>query len=246
MKIKVLSWNIWKGKYLDNVIRFLKENDADIIGLQEVTEEDTTEGRRNLAKIIAKSLDYNYAYFKAFTTDRHEKVYDYGNAILTKHQIENPNYYFLSDLSDYKKDAETEPRIAGIAEININDKRVKIVNVHLAYSHELRSSKMRIKQIENLTKLINSNKTILMGDFNASNFSGEMNMVNEIVKNADQNSDKPTWSVFPTNYKGFEVKGLDYRIDHIFVSKDVKVMDFKVEESTASDHLPISATIEIE
>jgi len=56
MKIKVLSWNIWCGTYLEEVIKFLKKADADIIALQEVSIDE----RGNLSEIIAKRLGYKH------------------------------------------------------------------------------------------------------------------------------------------------------------------------------------------
>jgi exonuclease III len=61
MKLKILSWNIWCGTYLDEVIKFLKIADSDIIALQEVAEDN----RGNISEIIAKELGYKYVY----TTD---------------------------------------------------------------------------------------------------------------------------------------------------------------------------------
>ena len=37
MKIKALQVNIWKGKFLDGLVEFLKREDPDIIFMQEVT-----------------------------------------------------------------------------------------------------------------------------------------------------------------------------------------------------------------
>ena len=58
MKVKILSWNIWCGTYLDEVTEFLKNANADIIALQEVVEDE----RGNLVEIIAKELGYKYVH----------------------------------------------------------------------------------------------------------------------------------------------------------------------------------------
>src|SRR3989344_3149830 len=94
MKLKLLSWNIWCGTYLDEVIKFLKTTNADIIALQEVAEDE----RGNISKIIADKLGYKYVY----TTDidmplkylpnykkDDEGTKKMGNAILSKYEILN-------------------------------------------------------------------------------------------------------------------------------------------------------------
>ncbi len=246
MQIKVITWNIWRGKYLDGVIDFLKSSNADIIGLQEIIEDESLTSRENLAQIIAKSLGYNYVYCKAFTTDRHMPIYDIGNAILSKYEIQNTMCIELSGLSDYKSDSTTEPRNAIKAEITINNRTLTILNTHLAYSHELKPFELRTKQVEKLIPPIKSQNTILMGDFNSMLENEEMKRIQEVIPNADTSTEKQaTWSVYPTDYKGFIVKGLEYRIDNIFVSNDIRVVNFAIESSRASDHLPISVLVEI-
>lgn len=38
---------------------------------------------------------------------------------------------------------------------------------------------------------------------------------------------------------------LRHRLDYIFVSHDIKVLDFSVGKSKGSDHLPVIATVKI-
>lgn len=252
MQIKVLSWNIWKGKDLSGVIEFLQNSNADIISLQEVLEKDSENpdligknGRMNMAKLIAGELKYDCIYCKVFTTDRHKEIYDIGNAILSKHKIEKSACFELSGLKDYKKSSETEPRGMTWADITIGNRTLKTLNTHLAYSHELKPFNLRQNQINKLLEQIDTKNTILFGDFNTTPHNGELDEILKVLQNTDPDPVKPTWSVYPTNYKGFIINGLEYRIDNIFVSRDIKVKKFKIENSHSSDHLPISAILEI-
>ncbi len=54
MKLKVLSWNIWCGTHLDQVIDFLEKSEADIVALQE----GCIDQRGNIVKIISEKLGY--------------------------------------------------------------------------------------------------------------------------------------------------------------------------------------------
>ena len=242
MILKVLSWNIWHGKYLDKIIEFIKKNDPDIIALQEVNESDVLE---NIAKQIAGKLNYKYVFCSAIETDRHETKYRMGNAILSKFEIAKSNCHFLSSNEMYKGNAETEPRVALEATVKIDGQTLRVISVHLAYSPGFRSSEMRNLQVQNLIKLLPGEKTILMGDFNSHPDGEAVIEVSKLMKNTDKNLDKPTWTMYSFDFEGFAETKLAHRIDYIFTSPDVKVQSFKVEDSDGSDHLPISAALEI-
>lgn len=239
MQLKVLSWNIWHGKFLDEIISFLKLAQADIIGLQEVLET----GNSNTADIIAKALGYHSVYFQAIKKTRLGK--SQGNATLSKYPLEKTKVHFLSNPAFYTKTAETEPRIAVEAKIKIDKTEITVFTTHLAYSLKFRDSKFRDMQVDNLDKLLPSSKAILMGDFNSYPDSKYIQRISKIMTNTDKDLTKPTWPLYPHDYEGWQEKEVRHRLDYIFVSKDIKVKSFQVEDSRASDHYPISAVLEV-
>ncbi|MBI2039661.1 endonuclease/exonuclease/phosphatase family protein [Candidatus Microgenomates bacterium] len=239
MQIKVVSWNIWQGHHLKMIISFLKQNNADVIGLQEAIEKDGT----NTAAVIAKELGYQCSYHRA--VDQTRLGYPQGNAILSRYPIAKSIFHKLSGLSLYKNTAETEPRIAVEAKINTGNNMLTVFTVHLAYSHQFKESKMRNLQVDNLIKLLPSARAILMGDFNSHPDSLIVTKLNQVMVNADQNLTVPTWTVYPFNVEGFAETKLRHRLDYIFVSKDIRVRSFRVKDSEGSDHLPVSAIVEI-
>ncbi len=80
-KIRIMTWNIGGAVGVDDIfdvdriIDEIKENDPDIIGLQEVTDEVEI-------KEIADELNMHYFYAEAGNTDE-------GNALLSKYPIIN-------------------------------------------------------------------------------------------------------------------------------------------------------------
>src|SRR3989338_1956876 len=107
MQLKVLSWNIWGGQYLPQVVDFLKESNADIIGLQEVSQDPG--GANNVAEVIGKQLGYRWVYgaikrLKASEIGwKSEKTMEWGNAILARHEIiENKNHQILKNFPQKK------------------------------------------------------------------------------------------------------------------------------------------------
>lgn len=239
MRIKILTWNIWQGKHLQQVIDFLKQTDADIIALQEVVEKEGT----NTAEVIASTLSYHYIYYRA----KDAAVYkpNQGNAILSKFPIAQSNRHVLSDPGLIIYTPETEPRIAVEAHILVNKRELSVLTTHLAYSRELKQSATRNRQAQTLYKFIHSKNTILMGDFNMTPGDSFLKKLERKLQNADPGTEKPTWTVYPFALNGFTVDSLQYRLDYLFVSRDIQVEATTISSSSASDHLPVSAIITI-
>ena len=229
MKIKILSWNIWIHGDFVKISSFLKETNADIIGLQEVKDDDS---KRDVIGYL-RSLGYEYV----FAPVKHiwkEKIYNDGPAIFSKYPIKNNKKYILS---------EEDRRGAARADIQINGKQLHVFNTHLIHTHQ-QQSKIQDEQAENLVKLVPQEKSILMGDFNALPDSNAVKIVGKDFINTDPNL-LPTWSIYPEGCIDCNPKGVNYKLDYIFTSKDLKTKDYKVEESKASDHLPISVLVEL-
>ena len=229
MKIKILSWNIWIDGYFDQVAGFLKSSDADIIGLQEV---QTDVSGRDITSFLTE-LGYEYV-FAPVQKSWGGKVYNDGPAIFSKYPIKEKHTYLLS---------EANSRAAARADIDVNGKILHIFNTHLIHTHQ-QPSDIQLNQGENLIKLLPLEHTIVMGDFNAAPDSQVIKNIQNALMDSDPKS-LPTWSLYLEGCKICKVQDISIRLDYIFTTKDLKTKEFKVENSKASDHLPISVTIEI-
>lgn len=240
MQIKILSWNIWCGIHLEEVTEFLKTADADIIALQEVTEDE----RGNISEIIAKKLGYEYAHavgmniplkFLPGQKSDDERIIKFGNAILSKYKITNSKVIELT---------KEDKRLIIKADIEVGDKTLHIFSIHLKHTHQ-KPSKLQDLQAENLIKLASKEKTIIMGDFNALSESNVIKKMSQTLHDVEIDSTTPTWSVYKEGCTVCLVGNVKHKLDYIFTSKDIRTNSFKVHESKGSDHLPISAIIEI-
>lgn len=225
MLLKTLSWNIWCGKYQDDVISLLKKLNPDIIGLQEVLE--------NEIEKISKRLGFEFAYTTNFVKKEENKTLNVGNAVLSKFRILDNKSYTLS---------KNLKRCALETKIKVNNKIIHALSIHPIH-HHLKPSNARLSQINNLIKILPKDPTVLMGDFNSLPQSKEITKISKILKNTD-NKFLPTWAAYK---EGCHVcrPELKYKLDYIFVSKDIKVKSFEVIDSQASDHLPVMSTIEL-
>lgn len=229
MHIKILSWNIWVDGYFDKITDFLKNSEADIIGLQEVNKDDPSKGTiRYMA-----SLGYVYVFAPTKKNWR-EKFPSDGPAVFTTHEIVFSKKYILSEDGMYT---------AVQADIKIGDKILHVFSTHLTHTHQ-KDSITQLQQVEELLKHIPSRKSVLMGDFNATPESITIQKVKSQLVDTDSKN-QPTWSVYPQGCTTCNPQEIDIRLDYLFTTKDLKTHSYKVEDSKGSDHLPISIIVEL-
>lgn len=228
MNLKILSWNIWVEGHFNQIKDFLKKVDADVIGLQEVIENDP---ERNVVGYL-KSLGYVYVFAPR---QIHRRIgVQFGPAIFSKYRIESSKIHSLS---------KEDERVAIQANIKINNQTLHAFSTHLYHPHQ-KESKLQAEQGSNLIKLLPDENTVVMGDFNATPESITIKNMRKALIDSDLTS-KPTWSVYPEGCQICKPRGVMYKLDYIFISRDIKVKSFDVGDSKGSDHLPILATIEI-
>lgn len=231
MSLKILSWNIWQGKYLPQVIDFLKRADANIIGLQEITQ--NTNGTKNIADQIVNELGYEWTYATTSQMQKNGKTMDWGNAILSKNKITGRKTHVLS---------KNHKRTALEVTIQVGNTMLNVFNTHLLHTHQ-QPSQTQETQMDNLINALPKEKVILMGDLNATPQSNAIKKIKNVFKNADPKLKTPSWSLYKKGCVVCKPEGLIYRLDYILTSNDIKSSSFKVARTKGSDHLPVSAII---
>ena len=228
---------------MEEITAFLKTADADIIAMQEVIEDETG----NTALTIARALGYECVYALGMKMSskwagpprEKEEIINFGNAILSKYKIVESK---IHELSHEKR------RVAVQADIQIGNNILHAFSVHLQHNHleqaDQQISGIQNKQADNLFRLLPREKVIVMGDFNALSESYPVKKIKDVLRDAD-NGNGLTWSVYPEGCSICLVQKIQYKLDYIFTSKDLKTSSFEVGDSRGSDHLPISAIIEI-
>ena len=124
----------------------------------------------------------------------------------------------------------------------INNKIYTIGTTHLSYTDRFIETEEKDKEVNKLTSIIkNKDNYIFTGDLNTTQNSKYIKMIEEYYTN---NITSNTWTTKPFSYNGFEVNNLDYKLDYIFTSKDIKVFKTEVINTNYSDHLPILSEFE--
>lgn len=223
MILKILSWNVWVDGDFDKTSAFLKKTNADIIGLQEVRDNDE---KRDYITFLSK-----LGYGCAFT-----RVNFAGPAVFSKYPIVNSYSYSLST---------ADRRVATRADIKIGKTTLHTFSAHILHTHQ-RPSVIQDEQVDSLIKLFPESRVILMGDFNARPASNVIKKINKVLRNVDSENKQMSWSVHPDGCRVCNPKGaLNERLDYIFVSKDMETEAFLIGKNSGSDHLPLLATIKL-
>ena len=233
MKVKLLQWNIWFKEDIDNVVNELKRINADIVCLQEVCIKEND--RSNIEKIKAI---YPYVYYRI--ADTFEDGLSQGNAILSKFEIVNEQGLFVQDASENENDYSKEGRIYIEVDININCNILKIGTTHLSYTDRFIETKLKDKEINKLINIIkDKNKNyIFAGDLNTTKTSKYIDYIKKYLIHYDTSN---TWTTKEFSYNGFEETKLNWKLDYIFSTPDIKIENIKLYKTDISDHLPIIA-----
>ncbi len=171
-RVRVLTWNIWWRfgpweRRQPAIAATLKAIDADIVALQEVWSDETT----NFAAELAAEL----GYYHAFASGMEMKGFGFGNAVLSRWPIE------ASETIPLPGQRETgEGRIALYANVNGPHGVLPVFTTHLNWRFE--HSPIRQLQVADLTRFVDrmgpwTFPPIVCGDFNAEPNSEEMRVL---------------------------------------------------------------------
>ena len=220
-EIKIVSYNIHSGLNKDmyptlfDIIDFLRVLKADIICLQEVNESAKAGFQVSSFKEELKM----YSHFGANVVDL---GFNYGLVTYSKYPIKSENHIYLSSGREQRGMLHTVTKIDG--------KKLNIINVHLGVDEEERE--IQIKEMIEFINSLGKEPYIVTGDFNEGNISIDNNILNDVAQKLGK-----------ANVLTFAL-GLD-RIDYIFVSPGIEVLEYEVLIENMSDHYPIVAKIRI-
>lgn len=242
-KLSILQWNIWYLEDIHNIADFLNINKADVICLQELTINSDKQDRIHTPNYIAERLGY-HVYFQEITFADNEMML--ANAVFSKYPITKTRTVWVNE-EQGSGNYDDENRAYVEAVINIDGDELTIGTVHMSYTHKFELSKRKLTETKKLVEAINVNKErfVLTGDFNATPGSEVVSNIENILTNCGPAYDEKTWTTKPFSYNGFSADTLDWRLDYIFATNDIKVSKAQVLETEYSDHLPILVEMEL-
>lgn len=202
----------------------------DIVGLNEVRgipyRETTDPSWFDQVNELAKLTDMPYCYFGVAI----KLTGPYGNAILSKYPLKNIKTIAIPDPIVKDEDAFYESRC--IISCEIENFHLLITHVGLAKSEQKNAITLLKNIIQEIKKPI-----ILMGDFN---MTPDNYLIKEIstLLNDTANKFKKTLLSFPSINPRI-------KIDYIFISNEIELIEADIPQIVASDHFPYYAKIKI-
>ncbi|MBR2933474.1 MAG: endonuclease/exonuclease/phosphatase family protein, partial [Clostridia bacterium] len=121
-----------------------------------------------------------------------------------------------------------------IVDIMVERQVVTVINTHFDLDVESRAKSIKVleRELENI-----DNPIIFMGDLNMTEREDSLTYIAENLLTPVSDIGLPQFS-FPSNNP-------NRQIDWIFVSEDIGYKDFKVINSSFSDHCPLSVLVNI-
>ena len=232
--MKVVSFNTQHClDYIEQKIDFekfaetVRNLNPDVIGLNEMRGEGIASDYTDQVKILSKLTGMKY-YFFAPALEITGKG-PYGNGILSRIPILKAEIISIPDPKVRKYKGYYETRCILKAEL---EGGVTVLVTHFGLNPDEQEN-----AVATVLANISEKKCILMGDFNAR----PDNPVLEPIKGRlFDTADK-----FDTEKLSFPSDVPDRKIDYIFVTHDVKVINADIPPVVMSDHRPYVATLEL-
>lgn len=261
MKILSLNCHAWQEENqiekLKHLAEVIKENDYDVIALQEVNQSITADSvddnikDDNFALCLNKELQNikgdKYDFFWDFSHIGYDK-YEEGLAIMTKHKIVNAESFFITKNHDT---TYWKTRKIVKATIEIDNEEIDFYSCHLGWwLDEEEPFKYQIDSLMNKVDL--ERKSFLMGDFNNNAFirdEGYDYLINKGLTDL--------FLSYDNHDKGITVKGKidgwdknteDLRLDLILCNIPMKVKSANVifngiNKEIVSDHFGVEVEL---
>jgi len=248
MQIGILQWNIWYKEKIENIVKTIKEIDPDIVCLQELALNcKYNPCVPDAPKYIKDGLKFSGFFRIAHRFSNGNKLDALGNGIFTRFPITNSFSELIQEPSAKDNDYSREGRVYVEAKIKINGREVTIGTTHLSYTHRFEDTEARKQEIDNLLRIINrkEERFIFTGDLNSTPDSYAIKELGKIFRCCQPNYSEKTWTTKPFEYKGFREDKLNWRLDYVFATKDIKCVSSEIIKTNYSDHLPVFVRISL-
>jgi endonuclease/exonuclease/phosphatase family metal-dependent hydrolase len=241
---RLLTYNVHRclgvDKKLDvaRIADVIAEQSPDIVCLQELDVRRARTGHVDQCAHLAERLAMAFHFNPALAVESEL----YGDALLTPWP---ETLVRKGALPTVRGIPGLEPRGAVWAAVQIDGARLNVINTHLGLvPREQRLQAAALVGTDWLGAPEAVGPTILCGDFNATSITRPYQTLVRRLDDAQRRLGlKPSLKTFPSTFAAI-------RIDHVFVSPEIRVTGVSVPNSplarAASDHLPLVVDFEID
>lgn len=270
MSIKLFQLNIWKGRFLPDVIEYVKQEDFDILHFQEVSGGEMTGAANNYRNTVHNEAGYTNKIAGQNCFEEVKKSLGYSGTEIRTMCFEDdpdsyqsiatfykPDFQLISSqevwLNDFKTISRTYNRwedvgrAAIVAEFEKDGTRFKTVNTHMAWGEHPRDEQYKIDQAKKLYNELAKIEIpfVLSGDFNVISETKTASMFEMLATNLSKTHHLSN-TLNPNTHSVKELFPDGLAVDYIFTSPEITVKDFQlVDTPNLSDHFGLKVEIEI-
>ncbi len=249
MKITVLQWNVWYKEDPQKIVDLIKQYQPDVVCAQELIQHFQQTPQIDTAKEIAQALGYDYYFHLADKWTQRPEKETQGNAIFTRLPIVKTRHHFLQKPKTDPANASEEGRVLVEVTVSKDNQELTFGTTHLSFTPFFEMTTSRQEEAIKLVDFLQSKTThyVFTGDFNATPESFLLAQLTSLrqLKHAGPDFPAKTWTTKPFDKQGFVATELNWRLDYVFVTNDLKVIQSRVIETTVSDHLPVLVELEV-
>jgi len=257
-KINFVQINIYRGMYLTNLLKFLKDKNSDIITMQEVTS-----GKLNFYKdqsldlflLLKRGLGINGKCHRDLKLSKlpNSKL---GNAVFSMFEVLDSRVITLKKFRPVTSDEldgngafkirPLLPRHILDVSLNVEGNTLHVLSAHGAWTAPPCDTQENLRQ----AKLIKAHLELLNKDNQPFILGGDLNMppdtkVIEMIGSVSNNLMLGSPFGYTTHPKIHKIAPRKFLVDYVFTSKHFKLLSLDVPEVTVSDHLPVVAKLEV-
>lgn len=243
MSIKLLQMNIFLGKWLDRVIKYVQKEDFDILIFQEVSGGRVSHHRDN---VFQKIIDLGYdgqlgvnwrikGHYGSF--EGNGTFFKKDFTLLERTQIWLNEYREIEDPDN--RESRDDPKSALSILIEKDGIKLRLVNAHLAWTPDAEDSPEKIRQAKLFHDYLKNIKSpyVIAGDFNVEKHTEVVKLVESIGARNLTSENKVTNTLNSRLHKAPHLFPPGLAVDYILVSPETEVKKFEVLDTDLSDHL---------
>ncbi len=253
MNIKFISLNIWHGVFLfQEVLDFLKKQDADIVVLQEVysSKDSSLKEQFRTMQIYKEKLDYPEQVFSPHYRDfdNTNGKSQRGNAILSKFPIKlHDDVFFAKEYSEEYRDSPGHyhecPRSLQHITIDTPSGELDVYNIQGVYDlngDNFSPERQRMSEVI-LNAIDGKDNVILAGDTNAKPTNSAIKMIESKLNSVFGNELQTSFNMRRKDNPGYATTV----VDMILVSNNISVKNKQCLDIDISDHLPLVVELQV-
>ena len=256
--IKLIQLNTWMGRLSRATLKFVQEQNPDILCLQEVFKSDAPvaypeDQMFDLFGTLQNSGLFAEAYFSpAVRIDIAGSTAEFGNAIFSKFPLSDQKTLFtdgtevVSHFTTHLNEGNNPARNAQLVTLELpTGERLALVNQHFHWVKNPLGDENSVPKMQLVAReardFAGSLPLIIAGDFNHSPESQALQVFDGWLTNAITQTDAQT------TLSGLKFPAQEVQVvcDHVLYNDQVMVKQVEVSQELISDHYPVIFEFEL-